>query len=62
MYLYYWDNRDGDAFSGWWFGNQLGGTQVALPRSVHAMMRPFLPIVDLISVREKGANALLIFV
>jgi len=28
VYLYYWDGRDGAAFEGWWFGNQLGGTQV----------------------------------
>jgi hypothetical protein len=28
VFLYYWDSRDGDAFEGWWFGNQLGGTQV----------------------------------
>mmetsp|Transcript_98110 Transcript_98110/g.177121 ORF Transcript_98110/g.177121 Transcript_98110/m.177121 type:complete len:1018 (-) Transcript_98110:62-3115(-) len=26
--IYYWDGRDGDAFSGWWFGNKLGGSQV----------------------------------
>jgi len=26
--LYYWDNRDGERFRGWWFGNKLGGTQV----------------------------------
>jgi len=28
VFMYYWDNRDGPAFEGWWFGNQLGGTQV----------------------------------
>jgi len=28
VYMYYWDGRDGPAFQGWWFGNQLGGTQV----------------------------------
>eukprot|EP00928_Gymnodinium_smaydae_P017927 TRINITY_DN16838_c0_g3_i1.p1 TRINITY_DN16838_c0_g3~~TRINITY_DN16838_c0_g3_i1.p1 ORF type:complete len:2020 (-),score=638.02 TRINITY_DN16838_c0_g3_i1:82-6141(-) len=28
VYMYYWDNRDGPAFEGWWFGNQIGGTQV----------------------------------
>eukprot|EP00434_Breviolum_minutum_P013132 symbB.v1.2.011574.t1/scaffold781.1/size163279/8 len=28
VYLYYWDNRDGPNFEGWWFGNKLGGTQV----------------------------------
>jgi len=26
--LYYWDDRDGASFEGWWFGNKLGGTQV----------------------------------
>jgi len=28
VYLYYWDERDGPSFSGWWFGNQVGGAQV----------------------------------
>eukprot|EP00435_Cladocopium_sp_Y103_P075905 s332_g68.t2 len=28
VFLYYWDNRDGPNFEGWWFGNKLGGTQV----------------------------------
>jgi len=28
VFLYYWDNRDGADFSGWWFGDQVGGTQV----------------------------------
>ncbi|CAK9009093.1 unnamed protein product [Durusdinium trenchii] len=28
VFLYYWDNRDGASFEGWWFGNKLGGTQV----------------------------------
>lgn len=26
--LYYWDDREGENFEGWWFGNKLGGTQV----------------------------------
>lgn len=26
--LYYWDDRDGDTYEGWWFGNKLGGSQV----------------------------------
>eukprot|EP00435_Cladocopium_sp_Y103_P021690 s3160_g5.t1 len=26
--LYYWDERDGMAFSGWWFGPKIGGDQV----------------------------------
>eukprot|EP00930_Biecheleria_cincta_P057709 TRINITY_DN4359_c0_g2_i1.p1 TRINITY_DN4359_c0_g2~~TRINITY_DN4359_c0_g2_i1.p1 ORF type:complete len:2005 (+),score=603.41 TRINITY_DN4359_c0_g2_i1:55-6069(+) len=28
VFLYYWDNRDGADFSGWWFGDQVGGTEV----------------------------------
>lgn len=26
--IYYWDDRDGDRFKGWWFGPQTGGDQV----------------------------------
>lgn len=26
--LYYWDERDGAQYEGWWFGNKLGGSQV----------------------------------
>lgn len=28
VFLYWWDDRDGKEFSGWWFGDKLGGTQV----------------------------------
>merc|ERR1712187_377816 len=28
VWLYYWDKRDGADFSGWWFGDALGGQQV----------------------------------
>ncbi|CAK0803087.1 unnamed protein product [Prorocentrum cordatum] len=28
VFLYYWDSRDGDHLAGWWFGDQVGGTQV----------------------------------
>jgi len=28
VFMYYWDGRDGADFSGWWFGDQVGGTQV----------------------------------
>eukprot|EP00931_Biecheleriopsis_adriatica_P033416 TRINITY_DN193_c0_g1_i5.p1 TRINITY_DN193_c0_g1~~TRINITY_DN193_c0_g1_i5.p1 ORF type:complete len:2073 (-),score=714.85 TRINITY_DN193_c0_g1_i5:36-6125(-) len=28
VFLYYWDQRDGADNSGWWFGDQVGGTQV----------------------------------
>eukprot|EP00746_Dinoflagellata_sp_MGD_P004215 gnl/MRDRNA2_/MRDRNA2_108125_c0_seq1.p2 gnl/MRDRNA2_/MRDRNA2_108125_c0~~gnl/MRDRNA2_/MRDRNA2_108125_c0_seq1.p2 ORF type:complete len:981 (-),score=319.19 gnl/MRDRNA2_/MRDRNA2_108125_c0_seq1:2931-5873(-) len=27
-FLYYWDERDGNEFSGWWFGDEVGGSQV----------------------------------
>ena len=27
VFLYFWDGRDGADFSGWWFGDQVGGTQ-----------------------------------
>eukprot|EP00930_Biecheleria_cincta_P085247 TRINITY_DN74655_c0_g1_i1.p1 TRINITY_DN74655_c0_g1~~TRINITY_DN74655_c0_g1_i1.p1 ORF type:complete len:1124 (-),score=305.63 TRINITY_DN74655_c0_g1_i1:157-3528(-) len=27
-WLYYWDNRDGQEFSGWWLGRRVGGTDV----------------------------------
>merc|ERR1712087_335504 len=26
--IYFWDARDGEAFSGWWFGPKVGGDQV----------------------------------
>jgi len=26
--LYYWDTRDGEEYSGWWFGNSIGGSEV----------------------------------
>jgi len=25
VFMYYWDNRDGPTFEGWWFGNHVGG-------------------------------------
>ncbi|CAK0831012.1 unnamed protein product [Prorocentrum cordatum] len=28
VFMYYWDERDGPEFSGWWFGDALGGSQV----------------------------------
>lgn len=28
VYVYYWDTRDGVDFSGWWFGDKVGGSQV----------------------------------
>jgi len=35
VFLYFWDERDGKDFSGWWFGDKIGGTQV-FARSVGA--------------------------
>eukprot|EP00435_Cladocopium_sp_Y103_P072069 s548_g39.t1 len=28
VFLYYWEDSDGAEWSGWWFGDQVGGTQV----------------------------------
>lgn len=39
VYLYFWDDRDGAAFSGWWFGNQVGGAQV-WSRNQQQTMKP----------------------
>lgn len=38
--LYYWDDRDGQAYSGWWFGRQLGGQQVWGHCNSHAQTPP----------------------
>mmetsp|Transcript_145153 Transcript_145153/g.463763 ORF Transcript_145153/g.463763 Transcript_145153/m.463763 type:complete len:86 (+) Transcript_145153:320-577(+) len=27
IFMYYWDARDGDDLSGWWFGEAVGGTE-----------------------------------
>ena len=27
-FLYYWDNRNGDYYCGWWFGREVGGYEV----------------------------------
>ena len=40
VFLYYWDNRDGQDFSGWWFGDQLGGSQVWARASSHGPLPP----------------------
>jgi len=37
--LYFWDQRDGPDFSGWWFGDQIGGSQV-WARCASASMTP----------------------
>jgi len=39
VYLYFWDDRDGEAFTGWWFGNEVGGDQV-WSRSKLATQKP----------------------
>lgn len=39
VYLYFWDDRDGEAFTGWWFGNQVGGAQV-WSRNKQATQKP----------------------
>merc|ERR1712019_31700 len=28
VFIYYWDDRDGEESSGWWFGHKVGGDQV----------------------------------
>eukprot|EP00930_Biecheleria_cincta_P082352 TRINITY_DN72104_c0_g1_i1.p1 TRINITY_DN72104_c0_g1~~TRINITY_DN72104_c0_g1_i1.p1 ORF type:complete len:2124 (-),score=625.86 TRINITY_DN72104_c0_g1_i1:161-6175(-) len=28
VFIYYWDERDGESFSGWWFGKAVGGNEV----------------------------------
>lgn len=40
VFLYYWDNRDGADFAGWWFGNEVGGSQVWARCISHAPQPP----------------------
>lgn len=40
VYLYFWDERDGPAFAGWWFGNQVGGAQVWSRNQVTSLHPP----------------------
>jgi len=40
VYLYYWDQRDGADFGGWWFGDQIGGSQVWARSNSHGAMPP----------------------
>jgi len=40
VFLYFWDDRDGTDFSGWWFGDQLGGTQVWARSAVQSVVPP----------------------
>ncbi|CAE7245986.1 eag [Symbiodinium microadriaticum] len=38
--LYYWDERDGVEFSGWWFGPKIGGDQVWAYQPTRATQTP----------------------
>lgn len=40
VFLYYWDTRDGPDFCGWWFGDQVGGSQVWSRASAHSQTPP----------------------
>mmetsp|Transcript_2582 Transcript_2582/g.5859 ORF Transcript_2582/g.5859 Transcript_2582/m.5859 type:complete len:348 (-) Transcript_2582:2-1045(-) len=40
VFLYFWDERDGPSFSGWWFGNQVGGAQVWSRNKLTTMQPP----------------------
>jgi len=40
VFLYYWDDRDGAEFCGWWFGNELGGSQVWARSNSHGDLPP----------------------
>jgi len=40
VFLYYWDMRDGADFAGWWFGDELGGSQVWARCSSHGNVPP----------------------
>ena len=38
VFIYYWDARDGDRYSGWWFGSSAGGNQVWARSRTHGSM------------------------
>merc|ERR1719424_469734 len=40
VFLYYWDTRDGADFSGWWFGDQVGGSNCWAKAAVHTPTPP----------------------
>jgi len=42
VFMYYFDNRDGPEFSGWWFGDELGGAQVWARCNSHGQSPPKL--------------------
>ena len=37
--LYYWDDRDGSDFSGWWFGPKVGGDQAGIKKECRGELR-----------------------
>lgn len=39
VFVYYWDERDGEAWNGWWFANKVGGDQI-LVRNGSAEAKP----------------------
>ncbi|CAK0871626.1 unnamed protein product, partial [Prorocentrum cordatum] len=66
VFLYYWDERDGADFSGWWFGDALGGSQVSRGLRVRRLASRSssragsLNYLDLArnGIRDAGATAL----
>jgi len=40
VYLYYWDMRDGTDYCGWWFGDEIGGSQVWARCNSHDRIPP----------------------
>mmetsp|Transcript_24359 Transcript_24359/g.56133 ORF Transcript_24359/g.56133 Transcript_24359/m.56133 type:complete len:2250 (+) Transcript_24359:128-6877(+) len=40
VFLYYWNDSDGASFQGWWFGNEVGGSQVWSHCSADAQTPP----------------------
>merc|ERR1711862_814009 len=38
--IYFWDQRDGPSFSGWWFGPKIGGDQVWAYHAAQAATPP----------------------
>jgi len=40
VFMYYWDTRDGPDFCGWWFGNEVGGSEVWSRANSHSQVPP----------------------
>jgi len=64
VHVYFWDERDGDAFCGWWFGPSVGGDQVWAYHPNRAMTPPttgwYVPFggeMDMTLVLRFGAAA-----